>query len=224
MLKTSLRAVIDRFDVRQRFLRSLVAPERILELGCGRGTNAAAAQAMYPGAEIHGVDIVREPGLPASVVYQTVDLDREPLPYPDRHFDALVFTHVIEHLRWPLNVASEIHRVLKAGGRLYIETPNWTSLLVPSLGVVKGGPFNFFDDPTHVKPWTKHSLYAYLSQKCGLEVVRVGTVRNVVRIPIDVLRTLRRPRDRKQLVAGFWNLYGWCIYGIGIRRGGGARD
>ena len=218
MLKTRVKTVIDRYDVRQRFLRSLGAPRRILELGCGRGTTAAAAQAMYPTAEIHGVDIFREPGLPSTVVYQTVDLDRDVLPYPDGHFDAILFTHVIEHLRHPLSAAHEIGRVLAPGGRIYVETPNWTSLLMPSFGVIKGGPFNFFDDPTHIRPWTKHSLYAFLDQKCRLSVLDVGTVRNLPRIPVDVFLTLRSPRSRKQLVATFWNIYGWCIYGIGVKR------
>jgi SAM-dependent methyltransferase len=155
-----------------------------------------AAQELYPGLELHGVDVERAPDLAPTMAYRTVNLDRDPLPYPDQHFDAIIFTHVIEHLQNPLNVAGEIGRTLRIGGLVYVETPNWTSLLVPSLGVIKGGPFNFFDDPTHIRPWTKHALHAFLDQKCRLQVVKVGTVRNLLRVPLDLARTLTRPRSR----------------------------
>lgn len=54
-----------------------------------------------------------------------VDCDREPLPFPDKHFDAVIFSEIFEHLYVnPLRAIEEIHRVLKPGGFIYLTTPN----------------------------------------------------------------------------------------------------
>src|SRR3972149_6057601 len=49
-------------------------------------------------------------------------------------FDVIMVAHILEHLHFPLILGSEIRRVLKKGGRVYVETPNWTSVFVPSFG------------------------------------------------------------------------------------------
>lgn len=53
-------------------------------------------------------------------------LDKETcrLPFPDGHFDLLVSIDVHEHLRHPERLAAEFFRVLKAGGRAVVSTPN----------------------------------------------------------------------------------------------------
>ncbi len=51
------------------------------------------------------------------------------LPYPDNHFDAVLFSEVIEHLNFnPLPLFQEMSRILKHGGILYITTPNQVNL------------------------------------------------------------------------------------------------
>ncbi len=47
--------------------------------------------------------------------------DRQPFPFPDKFFDFVVCSHVLEDIRDPIWVCSEISRVGKAG---YIETPS----------------------------------------------------------------------------------------------------
>jgi SAM-dependent methyltransferase len=47
------------------------------------------------------------------------------LSFPDRCFDAINFSEVIEHLETPDWALSELHRVLKPGGRIFLSTwPN----------------------------------------------------------------------------------------------------
>lgn len=46
---------------------------------------------------------------------------RVPWPFPDKHFDFAVCTHVLEDVRDPLWICSELQRIAKAG---YIETPS----------------------------------------------------------------------------------------------------
>ena len=46
----------------------------------------------------------------------------EKLPYKDETFDAVISLAVFEHLRRPWEMADEVYRVLKPGGRVYVDT------------------------------------------------------------------------------------------------------
>jgi ubiquinone/menaquinone biosynthesis C-methylase UbiE len=54
---------------------------------------------------------------------------------------------VIEHIKNPDNIFKEIRRVLKTKGLVFVRTPNWQMDYK-----------NFYNDPTHVKPYTPTSL------------------------------------------------------------------
>jgi len=56
--------------------------------------------------------------------------ERKPWPFPDNRFDYATCTHVLEDVRDPIWVCSEISRIAKAG---YIETPS--RVVEQSLGV-----------------------------------------------------------------------------------------
>jgi len=215
------KKVINRFDRRMIFIRSLPESARVLDLGCGSGNNGIAVKAIHPGSELHGVDIILQPDLPSFYSFTATDLDTGVLPFADSYFDGVFFTHVLEHLHTPLKLGGEIHRVMKKEARIYVETPNWTSVFAPSFGFRREqhNPFNFYDDPTHVKPWSKHGLFEFLSQNCGLQVLKIGNTRNWLRVPIDgliILYGLIRG-NRLHVVSSFWNLYGWCIYAVAAK-------
>jgi SAM-dependent methyltransferase len=57
--------------------------------------------------------------------YQNLDhvapLDQ--LPFEDHSYDAVLCTQVLEHLERPSDCLSELYRVLKPGGRLYLTAP-----------------------------------------------------------------------------------------------------
>lgn len=58
------------------------------------------------------------------------DIEREPIPADDASFDAVVFNELFEHLRIdPIFTLSEVRRVLRPGGLLYLSTPNLRSLV-----------------------------------------------------------------------------------------------
>lgn len=62
------------------------------------------------------------------MVHDLFNVETDPLPYPDDHFDVILFCEVVEHLtNDPLAALMEIRRVLKPGGRLILTTPNSAS-------------------------------------------------------------------------------------------------
>lgn len=221
-MKEIAKRIINRFNCRRNFFRVIPESARVLELGCGTGDNGKSLKVLRPLIELHGVDIEPENNESDFYLYkQLLDLDNGILPFPDEYFEAIIFTHVIEHLSKPLQLGKEINRVMKKGGKIYVEAPNWTTILVPSFGFHREqhGPFNFYDDPSHIKPWTKHGLFAFLLQSCNLTSIKVGNTRNWLRIPLDFVYITYGllTSNRKYIMSSFWNLYGWCIYGIGTK-------
>lgn len=88
--------------------------KRILDVGCGR--------VKAPGAI--GVDSNRD----ATAADVICDLNR-PLPFADSSFDLVRAVHVIEHLDDVLRAMSELHRVARPGGTLYLVTPHYTDFI-----------------------------------------------------------------------------------------------
>lgn len=57
--------------------------------------------------------------------YPDVDViaDAKALPFTDNSVDMVIFKNVLEHLKDPGNALSEIKRILKPGGKLYVKIP-----------------------------------------------------------------------------------------------------
>lgn len=82
---------------------------------------------------------------------EDLDIEHDTLPLEDNSQDLIISFALLEHLRHPENMFTESMRCLKKGGSLLINTPNW-----------KYSSDIFFDDYTHVKPYTPQSLRAIL--------------------------------------------------------------
>ncbi len=74
-----------------------------------------------------------------AVHYDTVDVvSLTPrLPYRDNSFDAIISQAVFEHIQRPWETAAELHRVLKPGGEIHIDT----AFMQP----YHSDPFHFFN-------------------------------------------------------------------------------
>lgn len=104
-----------------------------------------------------GDKFLKEPFERKGLLYQGIDIDiidfnNDEFPFPDNSFDLIVSLAVIEHIKNTENFLSEINRILKKGGFVFLSTPNWCYAFK-----------NFYDDYTHVRPYTKKSLSKILS-------------------------------------------------------------
>jgi SAM-dependent methyltransferase len=83
----------------------------------------------------------------------------ERFPFPDRHFDVVLFLDVIEHLDPRVAVLREIRRVLKDEGRLLVSGPNretsWRRRL-------RAAGLFAFSDPDHKVEYTREEFLAEL--------------------------------------------------------------
>ncbi len=102
---------------------------RVLDVGSGNGGISIAFAAH--GAEAYGVDIEEElvaiaheeaAAVGSSAQFQWYEGTK--LPFGGQFFDAAVSVSVLEHVSDPVNYLSEILRVLKPGGVLYLAYPN----------------------------------------------------------------------------------------------------
>jgi 2-polyprenyl-3-methyl-5-hydroxy-6-metoxy-1,4-benzoquinol methylase len=111
----------------------------ILDFGCGSGDLVAKLRAL--GRDAIGIEIDR----PAIREHQSADAAQFvklydgslPLPYPDKAFDSVIATEVIEHVDDPRAVANELMRVCRTS--ILITVPDMSSI-----------PFSW---PTNTVPW-----------------------------------------------------------------------
>jgi len=142
--------------------------ERVLALDCGPGV--MAGKLIARGALVVGVDMsnvavarAREKGIDA---YQ-VDLDVDPLPFPDDSFDTVLSDSGIEHRFHVGRALDEAIRVLRDGGKCILSLPNlghWRYrlwLLRGRFPYVVNAP----TDLTHLRFFTMHEGITLLRQR-----------------------------------------------------------
>jgi SAM-dependent methyltransferase len=120
----------------------------ILEIGCTIGNFISLAPERIRGIDIDkkALEVAKSRGF--DVDYMTVD---EKLNFDDNTFSGIFSSYVIEHLKDPLFALKEMHRILKPNGKLVMLTTDF----VNTHGLRNG---NFYDDYTHIRPFTKISL------------------------------------------------------------------
>ena len=105
-------------------------PQNILVVGCGTGLEAGVFARAF-GAHTVGIDIVTEftfnhSGAAPAVLMQ---MDARELTFADEEFDLVYSFHALEHIPGPRDAVKEMSRVLRAGGRYLIGTPNKSRML-----------------------------------------------------------------------------------------------
>jgi ubiquinone/menaquinone biosynthesis C-methylase UbiE len=122
---------LDEFLVRFPRLLEELTGKRVLDFGCGYGGKAVELARRLPGSYVIGIDVHQKKidkgqdfGARKGVANCEFRLcTQESVPMPDQSVDAVVCHDVLEHVREPAIVISEMHRVLKKDGKAYIVFP-----------------------------------------------------------------------------------------------------
>ena len=122
----------ERFAARRAFLLAHVAPgSRVLDLGCGDGSFAAAIAGA--GATVTMADVAREALRRARARVPQAEADEldegAPLPFAEDAFDLVWAGEVLEHVADVAGLLAEVRRVLRWGGTLVATTP-WHARLI----------------------------------------------------------------------------------------------
>ena len=143
-------------------------PGKLLDVGCGSGSFAAAMR--QQGWEVRGTDFDPNAADSARKTHAIhVDIgDLRDIRYDDGAFDAITVRHVVEHVREPVEFATECWRILKPGGRLVFITPNAGSLGHRHFGSRWRG----LEQPRHLFLFDCASMTALLS-RAGIPAANV---------------------------------------------------
>lgn len=168
------RRVID------REMRHLPRPEpgsRLLDVGCGGGKFLARAY----DAGWRGIGLDPDPIAVEQAQARGLDVRRggvEKLEgIESSFFDVITLGHVIEHVHRPIDLLRSCYRLLKSGGRLWLETPNLNSVGHS----IFGSSWRGLEPPRHLV------LFTYASMRNLL--CRVG-FRDIESQPVSNLRIL----------------------------------
>ena len=99
---------------------------RVLDLGSGLGGYTIEWKAL--GGHVFALDLAASsPAVKADRI-PFVQADAHSLPFADNRFDVVFCASLIEHVRRPDLLLSEVHRVLSLGGICYLSFPPFYSL------------------------------------------------------------------------------------------------
>jgi ubiquinone/menaquinone biosynthesis C-methylase UbiE len=154
---------------------------RLLEIGAGSGATGAYALAQGKCGWCCGVELCEVPANEALQKLQRVivgDVERIELDFPEKYFDVLLMSEVLEHLADPWTVLRRLRPLLKTGAIAIAGSPN-----ICHLGVIRTllrGQWRYEGrgvyDMTHLR-WFSPGSYREMFESCGFVVNHVGPAR-----------------------------------------------
>lgn len=132
-------------------------PNRILDIGCGRGGVTRELKRRCPQAKSVGLDLHLDPEYDYAAIFEEfaqVNLDRDALPVDISSFDLILLLDVLEHLREPETLVSHIASKARDGCYVLVSLPNF-HYYSNLMAIVRSGRFPYEDsgilDRTHVR-------------------------------------------------------------------------
>jgi SAM-dependent methyltransferase len=201
-----------------------IAPQRVLDVGCGDGATDAELKRRFPGAAVVGIEAV-----PAAAERAEARLDRviranaESLDFTAagiaaETLDLIIVADVLEHMLDPWHMLEKLHGLLAPNGRILASIPNVRNLWLLEK-IVRGG-FDYADegllDITHIRFFTLAEMRAMFADTgYAIERTRLNVDGNLPervalkRLPstrsfahfVHALRTLRNRDHRRILVS-----------------------
>jgi 2-polyprenyl-3-methyl-5-hydroxy-6-metoxy-1,4-benzoquinol methylase len=161
---------------------------RLLEIGCGTGGMLKGMQDL--GWHVEGIDF--DPVAVKNCARNSLHVrlgTLEDQAYPPNSFDAIIMSHVIEHVPDPLALLRECLRILRPDGYLSLVTPHSRALGRRLFG----SSWFCLDPPRHLNLFAVKSL-TFLAEKAGFRSVKVVTTMRDACETFIASRSIQRTR------------------------------
>jgi len=109
----------------QKILERIKKGQVILDVGCATGYLGAVAK--QKGNRVYGVEISEEAAKKAAELLDDVlvgNIEKVDLPFPEKYFDTIICSDVLEHLFDPKQGLIKLRKYLKPNGELMVVVPN----------------------------------------------------------------------------------------------------
>jgi len=199
-------------DTRARFVAGAPSGGSLLDIGSSDGETLRHISELRPDLNFFATDLSGQPeAYPAGCTFHRGDIQKDRLPWPDGAMSAITCMHLVEHLNDLTLLAKEAKRLLKPGGRIYVETPHPKTLVLSSPRGEGLGRFtlNFYDDATHVRP-VSIGVLAEVLRGAGLEAADSGVSRNLIFAASHLFYKFMPPSRQKYTAQAHW--VGWSAY------------
>jgi 2-polyprenyl-3-methyl-5-hydroxy-6-metoxy-1,4-benzoquinol methylase len=140
---------------------------KALEIGCSIGILLGLMK--NRGWEVWGVEPSKSAAVAAKRGIRIINKFFEEADLPKNYFDVVILNHTLEHLTDPLGVLTKAKTLLKKGGIIFVDVPNFGSFSSQVLG--KSWPYLAPDE--HVWHFTPQTLKKLL-EKAGFRLVNWG--------------------------------------------------
>ncbi|MDH3972665.1 MAG: class I SAM-dependent methyltransferase [Deltaproteobacteria bacterium] len=186
---------------------------KILDIGCGRGVMLNILKKM--GWQVCGTELSKKSSSFARERHEieVITKDISHCDFPEKSFDIVTMWHVLEHLPAPFSTIEEVGRILKDGGRLIVEVPNFGGLQATFFA----NKWFHLDSPRHIFHFNEKSLVKYI-EKCGFQVIKrenlsweydpfgfIQSFLNIVSINFDSFYNFLRSGPGKMPGGGSWS-------------------
>jgi len=188
---------------------------RVLDIGCGSGANGRLMRQINGNRIVMGITVSYEEAKLAKHHLHDViiaDVEEFELYGNEAPFDALIMSHVLEHLVNPLAVLLKVKDWLKSGGHIYVALPN--IMYYKQRLEFLNGRFRYADtgimDRTHLHFFDYHTA-CHRIQDAGFRIVKRVAVGSFPQWKLrQFVPEVSNWIDR-WAVRYFPNLFGWHI-------------
>lgn len=120
---------LKRVQIIERFF---AGPGKVLEIGCSVGILLSILKEKR--WEVWGVEPSKSANVARKKGIKVVNKVFEKANLPRGYFDLIILNHTLEHLENPLDIFKKARTLLKKGGKIFVDVPNFGSLSSSILG------------------------------------------------------------------------------------------